>query len=89
MRSGVTRVGLNKRTYPGISDGQMNGRKGLQGELFMDDYSFVQVSFYDGNGDVTWYARGDRRARKSRCSQSRLLTRRTTSESRDLTKTSG
>ena len=39
------------------------------------------------NGDVTWNERGAQRARKTRCSQSRLLTRRTISESRDLTKT--
>ena len=32
----------------------------------MDDFSFVQVNFLDGDGDVTWNARGTQRARKAR-----------------------
>ena len=37
-------------------------KTGLTSGLFMGDFSIVQVSFYEGNGDVTWNARGATRA---------------------------
>ena len=37
-------------------------KTGLTCGLFMGDFLIVQVSFYDGNGDVTWNVRGATRA---------------------------